>query len=558
MGIFGKILIILNLLAAGAFTYLAVTDWNIRQEWAFSALGHELRIKGFPVEGPDTLPSDPDDLVKFDFVGDNVRLSEIKKKTLKLLVPVGGEPFGGVEVANQTAEVKRVYVVLLSLIENDQDKKAAILRFLLPLSQTGTERDGLIALLRDIPGTARRAIARNDLAYLGRTPAQQSALSALVAIANLEALIRAGKKTEEYEAARILAQNALLSAVLADYPNSITIPPSGTKEARTTLQNEQLQAPLGPLKKLIEAAQAKNANQGELEALEVAVANTAADDRSREQLKRIARLASNLLDTPDKRRNALVPLGDIIRDRGTNESEKRALTEVIQIISDPSANISESAERAGRAWLAFRFEDALSETEKSPRPANLTGREIQQEPDKRTKIAHLLYHLDLGLDRNMNRSWDQRLQWQQRVASIVGIDAYVNAIDAQATRLAAISQRLEQLILNDQAVFETQYQELVRAAQYLAGILQTVNEQLNEEKALVAELGSDVKARTGERDDLRVMLKDAKADAKKSLAEFQVEQNKLIQLNKSLRDAQDALFVLERQIRELEAKIKGK
>src|SRR5580704_2972736 len=80
MGIFGKVLIVLNILAGVGFVYLVAADRAERQKWTAAAFRHELLIVGLPLE-PSKGSAD-DDFVPFDFkVNDAQRLTQVRKDT---------------------------------------------------------------------------------------------------------------------------------------------------------------------------------------------------------------------------------------------------------------------------------------------------------------------------------------------------------------------------------------------------------------------------------------------------------------------------------------------
>ena len=60
MTIFGKVLIFLNLLAAGAFAYLTTQDWKARQELQWARFRGDMLLEGLPIEGA-AVPPRPDD-----------------------------------------------------------------------------------------------------------------------------------------------------------------------------------------------------------------------------------------------------------------------------------------------------------------------------------------------------------------------------------------------------------------------------------------------------------------------------------------------------------------
>src|SRR5262245_44888888 len=49
MSLFGKILAVLNVLAAIAFVVLAAMDYQRRQDWSFAVLRHDIALRGLPV-----------------------------------------------------------------------------------------------------------------------------------------------------------------------------------------------------------------------------------------------------------------------------------------------------------------------------------------------------------------------------------------------------------------------------------------------------------------------------------------------------------------------------
>jgi hypothetical protein len=132
MGLFGKILIVLNLLIAGGFAYLAVQDWKGRQAIAAAGQRHVLLLEGEQFEGgPDTLPArvpassdDYSDYVNtripFVIVGPgSEKTTSVSPEFLYAYFAQAGEagasPFAGpTPVASQIAELKRVYGIIKS------------------------------------------------------------------------------------------------------------------------------------------------------------------------------------------------------------------------------------------------------------------------------------------------------------------------------------------------------------------------------------------------------------------------------------------------------------
>src|SRR5262245_56963603 len=108
MSIFGKVLIFLNLVAAGAFTYLTIQDWKSRQELQWARFRGDVIVVGLPLQ-PADIPEKVDaDYVPFQVHQSGRDYTSIPRTRLADIVPNGGELLGGSPVANQTDEVKRL------------------------------------------------------------------------------------------------------------------------------------------------------------------------------------------------------------------------------------------------------------------------------------------------------------------------------------------------------------------------------------------------------------------------------------------------------------------
>ncbi len=145
MGLLGKILIVLNILAGGGFTYIALLDWEVRQKWTFAGFRHELYLQGLPV------PASPDngdsETVGFDFqYGTSSPISELKTDTLNQIFAAsqGGNLLGGQPVASQTEEVRRVQALVQQLLaeaDGPVAKVQLLRRFLINQAPDGENRD---------------------------------------------------------------------------------------------------------------------------------------------------------------------------------------------------------------------------------------------------------------------------------------------------------------------------------------------------------------------------------------------------------------------------------
>lgn len=131
MSLFGKVLAILNVLAAIAFVALASMDWAKRHAWSYAVFRHDLVINGLPV---DETEADP--------VGNAPIAEQLTEATLQeVFRPAGGQP-----VSTQRAEVKRLQDSLRGKIQGAADEKAqrqALYDTVLPLARTTGEREEL-------------------------------------------------------------------------------------------------------------------------------------------------------------------------------------------------------------------------------------------------------------------------------------------------------------------------------------------------------------------------------------------------------------------------------
>jgi hypothetical protein len=132
MSIVGKILAVLNVLAAAGFVYLAASDWGKRENWTYTVYRFDLAMDGLPV---DDTQGDPDGTPLVEKLGD---------KTLQeLFKGVGGSPAG----KTQLAEVKRVHDKLLQRFQAGDEKTRRDM--LLPLARSPGERETIQAAKAD-------------------------------------------------------------------------------------------------------------------------------------------------------------------------------------------------------------------------------------------------------------------------------------------------------------------------------------------------------------------------------------------------------------------------
>lgn len=103
MSVWGKVLAVLNLLAAGGFVYLAMMDYDQRRTWAYHGLKQNLIAEGVPVDASVT------DI-------QNVPLVEaLDPGSLKRIQQMGGQP-----LKTQEEELKRVQNEVQKRIDDDR------------------------------------------------------------------------------------------------------------------------------------------------------------------------------------------------------------------------------------------------------------------------------------------------------------------------------------------------------------------------------------------------------------------------------------------------------
>jgi hypothetical protein len=141
MSLFGKILAVFNVLAAIAFFSIGAMDYSHRTQWTYSHFRHQLALYGLPVA---------DDENSWRLPGRTIK-SDLTQNTLDDLF----RAVGGQAPKSQIEAVDQAKATVHDEFRNAQDlaaKKAALTKFLVPLQQTGAEREkvrGEIAAAKD-------------------------------------------------------------------------------------------------------------------------------------------------------------------------------------------------------------------------------------------------------------------------------------------------------------------------------------------------------------------------------------------------------------------------
>jgi hypothetical protein len=520
MSVLGKLLIVFNLLAAGAFAYLTRENWNARRALTYREFENEVLLRGIPVESPEKPPSGVDkDNVAFQFQVNNTTFVEtVDAKRLVTLISTGGQ-YGGEPVADQTAEVKRLQPKVIATIpamgQDPKDRFLWLQAYLLNVARSGAERDGVNGLF-DLRDPAKAYLARRDLPLLGRTASQQAGLRCLIEIADLDFL--APNTPDDLRAARVaIARDAMKRFLLGEVPHGVGA--GGDKaEAERKLINA------------IENAFGKGAKE-EIEAAAV------------DPFKALAPLAAEpLTDRASVDRATAVIEGYVVAKKVT-ETEGAAMKGVVVLIRPPALgfNLDNQIDTVGLALLNSRFDEAALPAKQS------------SSAEKARKIAHLLYHIDAHrhADKNPTVVTDRKA-WHQRVATIVGMQEYVRAAEAQASEYAEAAQRLISVITEEESSFRAQYLEQQQRVTTLYTQWLTLEAQFRAQEAITKENERLKQERLTERDNLKAALEKATADAKAALEKLTKTQSDLFAIQKQLRDAHAAVLNLEGELRKLE------
>lgn len=130
MSIFGKVLILFNLLAATVFVYVAAVDWAARYKWAYAVYRQDLTLHGLPL-----------DERKEDVFDNSLAVEKLSDNTLRQVFGSFGEP-----VKTQIEEVARLQRRVndeLNAVADPDAKKKKWLEIFAPLANNHAELDAI-------------------------------------------------------------------------------------------------------------------------------------------------------------------------------------------------------------------------------------------------------------------------------------------------------------------------------------------------------------------------------------------------------------------------------
>jgi hypothetical protein len=495
----------------------------------------------------------------------------------------------------------------------------------------GMEREGDFALLRDYPRyfallkqiydvpeiqkqtvewkvqlsirEEQLALAQRELAFLGKTGQQSSALQALNAVEQANKAYAPNVSPEDKK--RYLKN--WREAVIAWARGQVwyAVPPLAPKvgvpaETLDRKDQDRLNEVLAALEPLMlsdapDAAEVDKAKQRLLALLEGEGAIQR--ESAKIMVPFIADIGANLLDSEEKVAEAKKKLVNLLTLGASSEAENKSLAAIADLIVPPKSEaganeiqrVDALIETAAVEMLRSFFEEAAAKPS-TDLPADVAQarsklaalKPIRDADAKRRAIAHLLYHLDAhvsavgesraawynlfvlgdakagtGADSFHFSAVDEELRknrvaWHQRVAAVVGLESYVAAVEAQATQFREMAEQLRSRIGDEQGPFLTEYQFIVNHAMHLAGQLEIGQDDVRAKQLLREQYAKQLDIREGEKKALEQELNKVTANTKSALANLDAKVAELFQITKQLGEAQDSLMLLELRLRNRE------
>jgi chromosome segregation ATPase len=165
MTLLGKILAILNVLAALAFATLLVLDYGKRQQWSTNVFLTDVQLDGLPLTFEKIDPSVPTGRYPSQF---------LDEATLKVVFAGAGEPVNSLEdelkklQSKLPGSIEAAVDDVISKIPNDEkSKQQAVYNLLFPLARNGPQVDALKRRLdtagQALDGLVKEAVKRHLL-----------------------------------------------------------------------------------------------------------------------------------------------------------------------------------------------------------------------------------------------------------------------------------------------------------------------------------------------------------------------------------------------------------
>jgi hypothetical protein len=164
---------------------------------------------------------------------------------------------------------------------------------------------------------------------------------------------------------------------------------------------------------------------------------------------------------------------------------------------------------------------------------------------RRQAVAHLLFNVNDPASKNFEREY-------QRVLVVIGLKAFADEADLQASALRDMADRARLLLADDQATFEAAYQRGLSELNGLANIVEARKAKLAEYKRVTKRQQDLVKVRQADVAELKTRLDQARQASMAALAKLSAEQQKLFDYERQVGDTTAKNQQLEREIRSLE------
>ena len=165
---------------------------------------------------------------------------------------------------------------------------------------------------------------------------------------------------------------------------------------------------------------------------------------------------------------------------------------------------------------------------------------VANRAELRAKIAHVLV--------NVNPTEP----WRKRVMVVVGMEAYIDALNRQADSLASMFANIQQLIATDQAAFERHHADLVQVILKESDELHKAKVFLDDLTKTAAERKQQVALRQTEKNKYDARLAQARGESQSEVAKLNAIQKDLFGLQQKLVLAMQRNQTLEGELRSLE------
>jgi hypothetical protein len=165
--------------------------------------------------------------------------------------------------------------------------------------------------------------------------------------------------------------------------------------------------------------------------------------------------------------------------------------------------------------------------------------------ERRQAIAHLLFNVNDPVSKNFEREY-------QRVLVVIGLRAFANEADLQATALRDMADRVRLLMAEDQASFEAAYQRSLADLNGLAATAEARKAKLAEYERVAKKQQDLVRVRQADVAELKTRLDQARQASVAALAKLSAEQQKLFDYERQVGDGTATNQQLELEIRSLE------